>query len=322
MVATAPKNSEAYDLYLRGNFFLHKSDEESLNRALDYFKKSIKNDRSYALPYAGIANAYVNLADAYLPPKDAYPKAKSAALKALELDSTIAEARVALAFILGAYERDQLSSQREFRRAMEFNPNSTDVLQLSALYLGSRTGSPEAIALADQAIALDPLNPFNSWTKEYVLFMARQYDAVIELHKRTVELDPNFFYSDSWVGLAYREKGMLNEALDEYTKVQKLMPGQPLFGLAALYARIGKRQEAKNILRDLINESTKRYVAPTGIAIVYIALGERDMGFEWLDRAYEAHDAFLHGLKTDVRFDPVRSDPRYAVLLKKLGFEK
>jgi serine/threonine-protein kinase len=322
IVATAPKNTEAYDLYLRGNFFLHKSDEASLIRSLDYFQKSIEKDRSYAPPYAGVAYAYVNLADAYLPPKDAYPKAKSSALKALELDSTIAEARAALAFILGAYERDQLSSQREFHRAMEFNPNSTDVLWLSAVYLGTRTGSAEAIALADRAIALDPLNPFASWTKEYVLYMARQYDEVIEQHKRTIELDPNFFYADSWVGTAYRERGMLKEALEEYMKVQKQMPEQPLFGLAALYGRTGRQREAKSILRDVINDSKKRYVSPTGIAFVYIALGEKDLAFDWLDRAYEAHDTFLNGLKTDVRFDPIRSDPRYTVLLKKLGFEK
>ena len=322
MVATAPKNSEAYDLYLRGNFFLHKSDQESLIRALDYFQKSIQKDRSYAPPYAGVAYAYATLADAYLPPKDTYPKAKSAAVKALELDSTIAEARAALAFILGAYERDQLSSQREFRRAMEFNPNSVDVLWLSALYLGFRTGSAEAIALADRAIALDPLNPSASWTKENVLLQARQYDEAIEQHKRTVELDPNFFYADSPVSRAYREKGMLKEALDEYMKVQKLMPEQPLYGLAILYAHIGRQQEARNILSDLINESTKRYIAPTGPAMVYISLGELDRAFEWLDRAYEAHDTFLNGLKTDGRYDPIHSDPRYTVLLKKLGFEK
>lgn len=322
MVATAPKNSEAYDLYLRGNFFLRKSDQESLNRALDYFQKSIEEDRSYAPPYAGVAYAYATMADAYLPPKDAYPKAKIAALRALELDSTIAEARAALAFILGAYERDQLASRREFRRAIEFNPNSVDVLWLSAVYLGTRTGSAEAIAQADRAMVLDPLNPFASWTKEYVLYMARQFDQVIEQHKRTVELDPNFFYSDSWVGLAYREKGMLKEALDEYMKVQKLMPGQPLFGLAALYARMGKQQEARNILRDLINDSKKKYVSPTGIAMVYIALGEKDLAFDWLNRAYEAHDTFMNGLKTDVRYNPIRSDPRYAVLLKKMGLEK
>jgi len=314
-------NKDAHDLYLRGNFFLHKSDQESLIRALDYFQKSIEKDRSYAPPYAGVAYAYATLADAYLPPKDTYPKAKSAAVKALELDSTIAEARAALAFILGAYERDRLSSQREFRRAMEFNPNSVDVLWLSALGLGYHSGSAEAIALADRAIALDPLNPFASWTKENVLYAARQFDEVIEQHKRTVELDPNFFYGDSWVGIAYRERGMLKEALEEYMKVQKLMPEQPLYGLAILYAHMGRQQEAKNILRDLINESTKRYIAPTGPALVYIALGERDLAFDWLDRAYEAHDTFLNGLKTDVRYDPIRSDPRYTVLLKKMGLQ-
>jgi TolB-like protein len=322
LTSTRPVDKDAHDLYLRGNFFLHKSDEESMNRALDYFQKSIEKDRSYAPPYAGVAYAYATLADAYLPPKDAYPKAKSAAVKALELDSTIAEARAALAFILGAYERDQLSSQREFRRAMEFNPNSVDVLWLSALYLGFRTGSAEAIAQADRAIALDPLNPFASWTKENVLLQARQYDEVIEQHKRTVELDPNFFYADSPVSRAYQEKGMLKEALDEYMKVQKLMPEQPLYGLAVLYAHMGRQQEAKNILSDLMNESTKRYIAPTGPALVYIALGEKDLAFDWLDRAYEAHDTFLNGLKTDGRYDPIRSDPRYAVLVKKMGLEK
>ena len=321
-VTTAPKNIEAYDLYLRGNFFLHKSDEESLNRALDYFQKSIEKDRSYAPPYAGVAYAHATLADAYLPPKDAYPKAKSAALKALELDSTIAEARAALAFILGAYERDQLSSQREFRRAMEFNPNSLDVLWLSAVYLGTRTGSAEAIAQADRAITLDPLNPFASWTKELVLYWARKYDEVIEQHKRTVKLDPNFFYADSPVSRAYLEKGMLKEALDEYMKIQKIMPEQPLYGLAALYARMGNQRKARSILRDLINESTKRYIAPSGPAMVYISLGEKDLAFEWLDRAYEAHDTFLHALKTDARYEPIHSDPRYAMLLKKMGFEK
>ena len=115
---------------------------------------------------------------------------------------------------------------------------------------------------------------------------------------------------------------MLKEALEEYMKVQKFIPEQPLFGLAALYARVGREREARDILSDLMNASTKRYIAPTGPAMVYISLGELDRAFEWLDRAYEAHDTFLNGLKTDVRYDPIRSDPRFDVLLKKMGLEK
>ena len=151
--------------------------------------------------------------------------------------------------------------------------------------------------------------------------MARRYDETIEQHKKTVELDPNFFYLDSWVGIAYREKRMYAESVAEYQNVQKIT-GNPIAGLAVTYARIGKTAEAREILRELQELATRRYLSPEHVATIYASFGEKDQAFAWLEKAYEARSAILSVTFSSAVYDPLRSDPRFTDLLRKMGLEK
>ena len=190
---------------------------------------------------------------------------------------------------------------------------------LFAFFLSSHRNHSEALAQLDHAIRLDPLSPVPSWTKEWVMLWAHEYDGLIEQHRKTAELDPNFFYMDSFVGAAYREKGMFKEALAEYLKAQKLVPEQPLYGLAITYARLGRRAEARKILLDLETTATKRYIPKSTIGMVYAALGDNDRAFQWFERAYEDGDAILSEFGVSPEYESVQSDSRYASLLKRLG---
>ncbi len=311
-------NPDAQDLYLRGTYFMHKSDEENLNKALNYFQEALEKDPGYALPYAGIAHTYSTLADAYLAPMEAYPKVKAAARKALELDSTLAEARASLAYTLGAFDRDFAGANREFRRAIEFNPNSADIHSSYSNFLcGNSNNTEQSLVEADRAISLDPLSAAASSQKEYSLFLARRYDEAIQQNKRTLELDPHYFYFSSGAADAYREKGLFRQAVEGYLKAEQFAHGWPIPGLAITYARMGKRREAEKILHELENLSKGRYVSPALIAQIYAALAEKDMAFKWLERAYDVRDVNLLGLGNDPALDPLRSDPRFTVLMKK-----
>lgn len=157
--------------------------------------------------------------------------------------------------------------------------------------------------------------------REYCLCLARRYDETIEQHTKTKELDPNFYYQDSWVGVAYREKKMYAEAIAEYQNAQKVSGG-PLAGLAVTYARMGKTAEARNILQELLAAARQRYVAPEAVATIYASLGEKDQAFAWLEKSYEARSGSLTWTPASPAFDPLRSDPRFPELQEKLGLVK
>ncbi len=322
MSSSRTANPAAHDLYLQGRFYFNQLTGESLNRSIEYYQKAIQEDSGYAEPYAGIAYAYEALADFYLPPHEAYPRAKNAARKALEIDSTNGVAHAALGTILTEYDWDFPAGEQELQRAVQLSPNSVDVNIFYAQCAGIRGNMEDALAHADRAITLDPLSPIASWSKEWYLFWARNYDGVIAQCKKTAELDSTLLYWDDFLGAAYREKGMLKESLQEYLKAQKNSPDRPLFGLAITYARMGNQSDARKVLRELEEVSKKRYVAADQIAMIYANLGENDKAFEYLEQAYQAHAAGMSGLKIYPEYDPIRSDPRFEILLKKVGIAR
>ena len=320
--ASHAANAEAHDLYLRGRFLMFKHTEDGLRKGLDYFQQALEKDPNYAPAYAGMAFAWSWLADAYMPPREAEPKAKAAASKALALDPTNAEARTMLAIITWFYDLDVRTADQEFRRVLASSPNSMDAHHLYALTLCSWKRFDEGLAEAARAIDLDPLSPVPSYARATCLWRARRYDDAIEQDKKTRELDPNFYYFESPAGLSYREKGMYAESVREYQHVQQVT-GAPVSGLAVTYARMGHVGEARAILQQLLSLAKYRYVSPEQVAMIYANLGEEDEAFAWLERAYEARSAFLAvGVLTSPAYDPLRSDPRFAALLKKMNLEK
>ncbi len=320
--ARRPQNPEARDLHLRGRFLMLKQTEEGLRKSLDYFDRALAEDPEYVPAYNGISFAWTWLADAFEPPREAYPKAKAAARKALELDGSDGEAHTMLANVKWFYEWDARGSDEEFRKALELNPDSVDAHFLYALSLCCLTRFDEGLAHTARAIALDPLSVMPPWTREFCLSMAGRHDEVLAQHRQTAELDANFFYIDSFTGLAYREKKMWKEAVAEYERYHEVT-GLPLAGLAVTYARMGRARDARKILQQLLDKAKRQYVSPEQLAIVYAGLGENESAFQWLERAYEARSAWLaSGILSSPDYDSLRGDPRFPAFVRKMGLAK
>src|SRR3954447_4476928 len=315
-------NAEAHDLYLRGRFLVINGSAEAVRKGLDYLSEAIKKDPGYAPAYATTALAYTSLADDYFAPGDAYPKARTAALKALELDSTNAEAHTNLGLVQFYYDWEFEAADVELRRALELNPNSMEAHNFYGECLCAMGRFEEGLAEVGRAMVLDPLSPAPSRSREQCLLSARRYDETIAQHAKTAELDASFFYYDSLAGAAYREKGMFAESVAEYQRLQRVTGGQFFAGLAITYARMGKTAEARAILKQFLEFSKRKYVSPDKIALMYASLGEKDEAFAWLDRAFENRSGFLAAFLVTPDYDTLRSDPRFDVLMRKMGFKK
>ena len=313
------ENAEAQDLYMRGRFHYNQYTWDELQQALQYYRLAIEKDSAYAAPHVGISLTYMGLADAYLPPNDAMPLAKAAALKALEIDSLNGDAHGALGIVLTLYEWKLAEGSRELQRALELNPNSVDILVYWCQCALALNRMDEGLQYADRAIAIDPLSPLASWTKEFLLYASRRYDDVIKQHQRTAQLDSNFFYGDNLRCAAYRAKGMFREAVAEY---ERFPTSPPPMGLAMTYGRMGRMDDARTIALAWEKESMKRYVQPDAIAGIYASMNEKEKAFHWLDKAFPAHSSGLACLRWFPDYDPLRSDPRFSALLKKLGREE
>jgi serine/threonine-protein kinase len=318
-------NPEAYHLYLRGRFFWNRRTEEDLKKAFEYFEEAIEIDPDYALAYIGLADSYLTIPDySSFPPDEAYSKARELTTKALELDSELAEAHNSLAVVLSNFWNWE-EAEREFNRTIELNPNYATAHHWYAFHLIFMARIDEAIEEIKRAHELDPLSLVINRNMGQMLYYGRQYDKAIESLQRTLELDPNFVYTHLGLGWVYLKKSMYDEALRVLLKERQLSAiWDPYIEawIGVAYALMGKREEAHQILNDFLERSKQTYVPPYCLAIIYFALGEKEQGFIWLERGYEKRDKRLAFLQLDPVFESISSDPRYIVLLKKMGLEK
>jgi TolB-like protein/DNA-binding winged helix-turn-helix (wHTH) protein/Flp pilus assembly protein TadD len=312
---------EAYDAYLKGRYFWNKRTADGLRQAIDYFQQVIATNPNYAEAYAGLADSYALAGDweyGVLAPKEAYPKAKAAAAKALELENTLGEAHISLAFCLDGFDWDWESAGREFRRGIELNPGYATGHQWYAWHLTALGRNDEAIAEMKKAEDLDPLSLIISAELAEEFLIAHRYDEAIKQSRKTMALDPFFAVAHFELGQAFVQKQMFTEAIAELQKAIELSAGSTTFrsNLAYAYAESGKKNEAAKILNDLKNDSHAVSNAPE-IALVYMGLGEKDQAIAWLEKAYE--ERFNPSVLRRPAFDPLRSDPRFQNLLRRIG---
>lgn len=315
-------NAEAYQLYLKGRYFWNRRTEESLEKGIEYFTQAIKEDSRYALAHAGLADSYIILGNfGLLPPSEAFPKAKVAAEEALKVDPDLVEAQVSLAFVKSLFERDWPGAEAGFRRAIELNPNYGPAHQWYGVSLAGAGRLDEAVAEVKRAQQVDPLSLTINAVVGWMLYLSRDYDKAIEHEKTVLEMDENFMLTHRYLGLTYEQKGMYVEAVSEFKKAVNLS-ARPL-NLSALghaYAVAGRTAEAQQVLKSARERSAQTYFPADEIALIYVGLGEKDQAFEWLDRAFAERSPWLIHLKVDPRFDPLRSDPRFADLVRRVGF--
>jgi eukaryotic-like serine/threonine-protein kinase len=319
-------NAEAYQLYLKGRYHANQATAAELKKGIEYFQQAIDKDPGYALAYAGLADSYSALGGGwqYLPPSDTLPKAKAAAMKALQLDDTLAEAHAALAFA-AFFDWDWPSAEREFKRAIELNPNSALSHNRYAEYLETTGRFDESMAEAQRAQELDPLSPEIVSRLGLVYLCTRRYDESIAQFQKALDLYPNAAVIRASLAWAYAMKRMYPQALAEYDQIadqNKAVAAENQFaasGLGWVYAVSGRRADALKIAQEFRDLSSHAYVDFYLLATIYAGLGEKDEAFRLLEKGYEQHSASMPYLTIDSFWYGMRSDPRYADLLHRIG---
>src|SRR5713101_1104344 len=314
-------NPEAYDAYLRGRFYW--TNRGDLHKSIEAYLQAIDKDPNYALAYAGLASAYALLGQVPyddMPPVDAKPKARQAAERALQLDPQSGEAHSVLANVSFSYDWDFEAAEREFQRALTLGQNDPTAHQWFSHYCIVRNRLQEALEENSRTLGLDPVSPLFNTSRAEILYNARQYDAAIAQARRTIDQYPTYPLAYIWLGSAYREKKMYKEALEQFSRGLKLSGNQP--AVAALYGHAlavsGDVAGARKTLADLKQLAQTRYVSAIYFACVYTGLGDNKMALDWLDKAYKERNDRLVYLNVDPMADPLRSEPRFHDLMKRL----
>ncbi|HEX7996848.1 MAG TPA: protein kinase [Pyrinomonadaceae bacterium] len=314
------ENTEAYKLYLQGRYCLGKLTREGIKKGIEKFQDAIDQDPSYALAYAGLANAYYVQSSNYLPPKQAMPKAKAAALRALEMDDSLAEAHASLALVKAFYEWDWAGAETEYQRAIELNPGYASAHHWYGWYLSLIGRLSEAIAQIRKAHDLDPLSLEINSDLGLSFFFAGKYEQALEQFQKALEEEPDSIWTRFFLGWSFEQMGQLEKAIAEYSRARQV-DESPLI-IAALghaYALMGRYDEAQAALNEMKELSARRHISPYLFTIIYIALGDHDRAFAELEKDYESRSEALAWLKVDPRLDPLRSDPRFTDLLRRVG---
>ncbi len=317
---SSPQNYEAYDLYLKGQYFWNKRTTEGFERAIDYYQQAIAKDPNFARAYAGLADSYALLAPyGVASPIEYMPKARAAALRALELDRDLPEAHTAMALIVQNYDYDWQTAGREYQRAIELNPNYATAHHWYAEHLMWRGHFDEALRESERARQLDPLSLIIATDNGAILFTSRQYDRALEKLREVRELDPGFPRAAGLIVRADEQKGMFADALAELEKSRPVYNSWTCPELAYIYGRTGQQAQAELALAKLEQLNRRQPVDPILFVAPYIGMDKKDDAFLWLNKAYAEHSNALTGLKVDPLYDPLRRDPRFQDLLSRVG---
>ena len=320
LAKTYTANPEAYLLYLKGRYHSSRYTKEGLDKGREYFDQAIATDPQFALPYAGMADNYIAASDWFMSSKEALPKAGAAAKKALELDNQVAEAHTSLATVKWWFEWDWAGAEAEFKRAIQLNPNDARTLEFYGWYLIVIGRIDEGIEQSRHAQTQDSLSVETNTLFGQSLYFARRYDQAIEQLRATVDMDQNYWLAHSFMGRSYEQQGKFNDAIVEFQRALQIENNvaENAAMLAHAYALSGKKAEAEKILQQLRSSDT--YVPPYNIATVYAGLGDKDQAFASLERAYVDRSFYMTWLKCDPQLDNLRSDPRFADLVRRVGF--
>ena len=311
-------NPEAYELNLKGRYFLNKRDFKS---AIDYFQQALAKDPRDALAYAGLSEVHVVMAvRGGLAPREVMPKAKEAALQALAIDDGLSEAHASLAYVTFFYDWDWPAAEKNYKRAIELNPNNADAHHWYSHYLLAQGRIEESLSKSKRALELSPFDRLMSVHLTWHYLFARQYDQALEQSKKAGEIDKRA--EGAWRGLVLEQQGKYAEAIAQF---EKDLEGSTTGGssttkanLAHAYAASGNPEAAKKIIAELQEQAKSNYLSPFEIALIHAGLGEKDQAFAWLEKAYEERSAELVTLTTEPRFDNLRSDPRFTDLARRM----
>ncbi len=316
-------SNDAYQLYLKGRYHLAKRTKEDILKGIDYFQQAIKLDPNFALADARISDSYMSMpAYPYMAPKEAYPQAKAAALRAVEIDPTLAEGHTFLAMTLAICDRNWPEADREFKRGIELDPNNAAThFRYGQIYLADVGRLDEAIAKVKQGLELEPLDLNMGANLAWLYLFARQNDKALEQAKKVYDMEPAFPVGRWMLGEAYLLNGMYAESIALNEQTLKANPGTQfaLRNLGIAYARSGRQREAADILQQYIGLRKTEYVLSYRVASLYAALGDKDQAFAELERAFDENDWQLQRIKVDPFMDPLRDDPRFKELLKRMN---
>jgi len=327
LATTRQISAESYEDYLKGRYYWNKRSEEGLTKAIEYFQLATQKDPHSALAFAGLADCYSIIGSAIVgsvPSQAVAPKARAAALKALELDNSLAEAQTSLATVQFNYDWNWPAAAGGFQRAIELNPSYATAYQRYSLYLMAMGRTGESLAQMNRARELDPLSISMSFSLGWRLYMARQYDQAISQLRNTLEMDPNFALPRMVLGQAYEQKGLYPQAIAELQKAAAFSHDSPpmLGSLGRAFGLAGNKAAADKILAQMLEQSKKRYVSPFYVSVVYAGLHENEKAMNWLEKAYEDRSNAIIFLKVDPDFDGLRSNPRFQALLRRLTLQE
>ena len=315
------RDPEAYQLYLKGHYYASRYTKDGFNKGIGYFEQAITKDPNFARAYSGLAFCYLNQIDWVFAPKESLPKVRQAVESALKLDETLAEAHTMQAMLLLQYDWNWAAAEREFRRAIEIDPNYALGRSFLAWYLAAMGRFDESIAEDKRALDLDPLSAAVNADLGWDLYMARRFDEAIEQLRKGIDLEPNYWVSHVLLGRCYEQQGKLREAVEEFEKAREIESSIPevMAALGHGYAMSGRRTEALQIIHELQERSKKDFVPSFSIATVYLGLGMKEEAIQHIVKSYQEGSYYMIYLKVDPLLDSIRADPRFIDVMRRVG---